>query len=129
MQVDDRMSLDTNDAVVDVGANNPNQYQSRISETFVNGEEFKDQGEVPTPRPRSPIRMLTHPTFNDDAIIQGETIPRQLSHTGQPRSPVRMLQHSPLRRNKPSKVREPSGEDLILHTVRVRKLQQNSSAL
>ena len=66
--------------------------------------------------------MLTHPTFNDDAIIQGETIPRQLSHTGQPRSPVRMLQHSPLRRNKPSKVREPSGEDLILHTVRVRKL-------
>jgi hypothetical protein len=40
MQVDDRMSLDKNDAVVDVGANNPNQYQSRISETFVDGEEI-----------------------------------------------------------------------------------------
>jgi hypothetical protein len=79
--------FDDDVVVVDpIPVDSTNLNQSNETETNVNDEEFKDQGELPNPQPRSPIRMLTHPNFNDDAIIPGEVIPQQLSHTGRPRS-------------------------------------------
>ena len=83
----DTSTIFDDDVVVDpVPVDSDNLNQSNETETNVNDEESKDQGELPNPQPRSPIGMLTHPNFNDDAITPGEATSQHLSHTGRPRS-------------------------------------------